>query len=216
MPLAPRFDSTRWGDDGCAEPFDVAHGHRRRHEEGNLGADHVDVGDGPSDTRLGGLGVAGEHGVDGTLRLGLGAEPRRQPTSGRRMDRIHQFGAKRRGIGVYDPVGSPLGIGPPAVGVDHDLLGVGEAGQPLAQDLRCRGLAQPQHGLDLTGGKEAGRPQHTVERGDRIRTAADLGTGVGQHRPTERLGQVVEARASAAATGDDDAATTVQLGGELA
>ena len=94
----------------------------------------------------------------------------------------------------HQPVQVAVRVVAGAVRLDGHLPGV-EPGQPLTQHLGRRWRAQSQHDLGSQLPGQARDPQERVEVAD----GAGLGqstaaAGIGQHRPTEHLGQGVDAR----------------------
>jgi hypothetical protein len=191
------------GDDpdagaGRGVALDVAHGHRRRHDEGRPGGQRRH--ELPGHPGLAQPSLLGpEEAVERGGRGGGGGLPGGEPAVRRRGQR--QFGAERRSprrhrvrrVGPGHGRGGGRRVGPRPPG-DHDLLGA-RAGEPLGDDPGRRRRPQAHDHLRLQLAGHPGRPQHGVEvRHQGRRRPPRRRPGIGQHGPPQHPRHPMERR----------------------
>ena len=151
-------------------------------------------------------------------RGAVGARARRRATPARALARA-PIGVERRArVGGDDRADAPRRVLPRGLGVERDLERV-EAGEPRAQRLGGRQVADAQHEVGRVRGGEAGVAQQRVVVGDRggPRRAPDSGSassGMPARRRTRRARAPSRGSRSARPGDDDGARARVELGAQ--
>ena len=201
MPFAPRLDEhARRVRAGGEERLDVADRHRGGDDERRLGRQaHAQLG---GDARLAELGPRAEHAGD---RAGRGAVGRRSTPPASRGRAACAAAARRAPRATArGSAGSSVATAP--AGSCHAFSGsnaicsvsLAEPGEPLAQRLGGRQVADAQHELGPPRRAERGIAQQRVVVRDRGRAAARARRRLGQQRHARRARRTRPARRRAA------------------
>ncbi len=165
--------------------------------------------------------MSGEHTPDRTTGGRVGVDPVLEPLR-RRGCRRHgaELVADHRHLGGQRPRDHAVGVGGWPERVDAQLVGARRRQEP-SELLRAEQTPEADHDLGSGRVGEGLVAHERVERGDDARMVdTNAGGRVGEHRPTERVGQRVDRRslavvAAGANARDDDAAATADDGGQL-